>query len=49
MSEDQKQTAILENVLGEVRKLNSNVTRSEEGQTTGLALEVLKFLMTFRI
>ena len=37
MSEDQKQTAILENVLGEVRKLNSNVTRSEEGQTTGLA------------
>ena len=37
MAEDKKQTAILENVLGEVRKLNSNITRSEEGKTTGLA------------
>ena len=37
MAEDKKQTAILENVLGEVRKLNSNITKSEEGQTTGLA------------
>ena len=37
MSEDQKQTAVLENVLGEVKKLNTNVTKSEEGKTTGLA------------
>ena len=37
MSEDQKQTAILENVLGEVRQLNNNISQSEEGKTTGLA------------
>ena len=37
MSEDKKQTAVLENVLGEVKKLNNNVTQSEEGKTTGLA------------
>jgi len=37
MSEDKKQTAALENVLGEVKKLNTNVTKSEEGKTTGLA------------
>ena len=37
MSEDKKQTAILENVLGEVRKLNTNMTGNEESETTGLA------------
>ena len=37
MSEDKKQTAILENVLGEVRQLNNNISQSEEGKTTGLA------------
>tara|TARA_B100000424_G_scaffold6352_1_gene4752 strand:- start:837 stop:2507 length:1671 start_codon:yes stop_codon:yes gene_type:complete len=37
MAEEEKQTAVLENVLGEVKKLNTNVTKSEEGKTTGLA------------
>ncbi len=36
MAED-KQTAVLENVLGEVKKLNTNISQSEEGKTTGLA------------